>query len=302
MERRALLKTALISSGAFMLGVQGCSTSTPDFKTDSKADPLDAKKVFMEQGACSSTLFYILNREFGYQKEMEVRAAEPLAGGIQRKGHQCGFLWGASLAVGAESFRRHDDLDQAIGAATTTTQQLMDSFGKTANSINCRGITDCDLTNVFGLMKLILFKRETCFNLAEEWAPKAIQTATDGLAYNQATIPQSCMSCASEVVRKMGASDEEMAMVAGFAGGLGLSGRACGALSAAIWMKNLAWQKKQTESEPDTTDMLKAFDEVTGSRVLCNKITGQTFNTADDHTDYVRNGGCKTLINVLATT
>ena len=47
------------------------------------------------------------------------------------------------------------------------------------------------------------------------------------------------MSCASEVVKKMGTSNEEIVMVAGFAGGLGLSGSACGVLSAVISIKTL---------------------------------------------------------------
>ena len=47
----------------------------------------------------------------------------------------------------------------------------------------------------------------------------------------QAALLQEPISCASEVAAKMGASDEEMVMVAGFAGGLGLSGNACGALA-----------------------------------------------------------------------
>ena len=52
------------------------------------------------------------------------------------------------------------------------------------------------------------------------------------------------VSCSCEVARKMGASDEEMVMVAGFAGGLGLSGNGCGALSAAIYLDTLAWCRK----------------------------------------------------------
>ena len=34
----------------------------------------DTKKVFLKKGACSHTFFYILNREFGNQKENEERA------------------------------------------------------------------------------------------------------------------------------------------------------------------------------------------------------------------------------------
>ena len=39
----------------------------------------------------------------------------------------------------------------------------------------------------------------------------------------------------------MGGSADEAVMVAGFGGGMGLSGNACGALAAAVWMKGVAW-------------------------------------------------------------
>ena len=57
-------------------------------------------------------------------------------------------------------------------------------------------------------------------------------------------LPNVPISCASEVAKRMGASDEEMVMVAGFAGGIGLSGNACGALAAAVWMNTLRLVQK----------------------------------------------------------
>ncbi len=48
----------------------------------SKTIKRDTKKVFRKLGTCSRTFFYILNREFGYLKETEEYAADPLAGGI----------------------------------------------------------------------------------------------------------------------------------------------------------------------------------------------------------------------------
>ncbi len=44
----------------------------------------------------------------------------------------------------------------------------------------------------------------------------------------------------------MGATEEESIMVAGFAGGIGLSGHACGALGAVVWYKMLDLNKKNT--------------------------------------------------------
>jgi hypothetical protein len=43
-------------------------------------------------------------------------------------------------------------------------------------------------------------------------------------------------SCAAMLAQKIGVSDLPAVMAAGFAGGIGLSGGACGALGAAIWI------------------------------------------------------------------
>ena len=95
-----------------------------------------------------------------------------------------------------------------------------------------------------------------------------------------------------------------MAMVAGFAGGIGFSGNACGALSAAIWINTLAWCRKNPDqsgySNPNSEKILKTFLEATDSGMLCHKITGKRFKTIDDHTEYIKNGGCNKLINLLA--
>jgi hypothetical protein len=264
----------------------------------------DTKRVFLKKGACSHTLFYILNREFGHLKENEERASDPLAGGIFQQGYQCGMLWGSALVVGAESFRRYDDQGQTIAQAITATQNIMESFLIRAKSIECYDITSCDFKSKFGLAKYMLTgKPITCFYLAVKWAPEAIQSAKDGLTHQPADLPQRPISCASEVEKKMGASDEEMVMVAGFAGGLGLCGNACGALSAAIWIKTLYRVRNQNYkyslSDPDIEKIIEAFNEETGYEMECCKITGRCFKTIDEHTEFIRNGGCEKLMNVL---
>jgi hypothetical protein len=273
----------------------------------SKKIKRDTKKVFIKKGPCSSAFFYILNREFGYPMETEVRAADPLCGGIMQQGYQCGMLWGSALAVGAESFRRHDDRGQAIGIAITTTKHIMESFLKRAKSADCRDITRCDFSKnlTFSLLKYFLFGKVIfCLKLADKWAPEAIQSATEGLSHKQSELPKLPISCASEVAKKMGASDEEMVMVAGFAGGLGLSGNACGALSAAIWMNTLAWCKKHPgkSANPNLSakKTLKVFYGATNNKILCHKICGRRFKTINDHTEFIKNGGCDKLIDVLA--
>ena len=270
----------------------------------------DAKKMFKELGTCSRTFFHLLNREFDNTKETEESAADPLAGGIMQKGQQCGMLWGATLAVGAESYRRCNDRDQAIGLAIKATQNLTESFSKRTDTVNCRDITHCNLDSFFGMTKFMIkttlkgMENSTCFNLAEKWAPEAIASAKEGLVLQQKELPKLSISCASEVVRKMGGSDEEMVAVAGFAGGLGLSGNACGALSAAIWRNSITWSRihpgKSTWSNRNAKNTLKAFNEETDSEMLCENICVRRFTALEDHTEFIKNGGCGRLINVLA--
>lgn len=265
----------------------------------------DARRVFLKKGTCSQTLCYLLDREFGYLKESEERAADPLAGGLMQGGHQCGMLWGATLALGAESFRKNDDRDQAIGAAITATRHLVDSFEKRAGSVNCRDILGCDFTSKFGLWKALFLGRFIrCFKLAGQWAPEAIQAAKEGLSREQAELSRLPVSCASEVAKKMDASDEEMVMAAGFAGGIGLSGNGCGALGAAIWMTVLGLVRKNnwkySLSDPVTKEIIKKFHEAAGPETECHKITGRRFKTISEHTEFIKSGGCDKLLQVLA--
>jgi len=224
-----------------------------------------------------------------------------------RRGYQCGMLWGAAAAAGAESFRRCADRDQAVGMAIIATQQLLDSFAKRTGSADCREITGCDWNRPASIVKYFFTGRIfTCFHLAANWAPEAIAAANAGFACEKSAACQRPMSCASEVAQKMGASDKEMVMVAGFAGGIGLSGNACGALGAAIWMKTLAWCREHPGktfpffSNTGMNDILKAFDDATGSEMLCHKITGRRFNSVAEHVEFLKNGGCAELIDLLA--
>lgn len=266
---------------------------------------LKAKRTFIKKGTCSRTFFYLLNRENGFPKDAEETALDPLAGGILQQGYQCGMLWGAAMAVGAESYRRNDDKAKAIGVTIKATQHIMESFVSRTNSIECEEITNCNFSNKSGLIKFMLSgKFVYCFKLTGRWAPEAIKAANEGIAIDNNDITQQPISCASEVVRKIGGSDEEILMVAGFAGGLGLSGSGCGALAAAIWKKSLELAKtenwKASFSDPKMDKILNKFYEATDYEMECHKICGQTFKTIDEHTEFIKNGGCEKLISVLA--
>ncbi len=273
---------------------------------------LDAKETFKKCGACSHTFARILNHHFGHSLELEELALNSLAGGIMNQGHQCGMIWGAALAVGVESYKRHKDKEKAIAIAVTATQHLIASFQDRSQTVNCKEILGYSISNVTGIVRLMFntmitgMDKSKCFDLAEDWAPEAIESGVEGLNQEQIELTCKPTSCASQVVKRMGGTEEEMVMVAGFAGGLGLSGNACGALSAAIWMKTLQWCREHPGKTPSVINsklgkkVLEDFKLAADGKMLCSEITGRKFDTINAHSEYIHEGGCAKLIRTLA--
>jgi hypothetical protein len=102
----------------------------------------------------------------------------------------------------------------------------------------------------------------------------------------------------------MGASDLQTVMAAGFAGGIGLSGGACGALGAAIWLTSIdSLSEGATQvdfNDPRASAVVDEFVESSDYEFECSEIVGQKFESVGDHADYVANGGCSKIIEVLA--
>ena len=48
----------------------------------------------------------VVDASFGHPMKVEEKAVMPLAGGVANMGYQCGMLWGAALAAGAQSYRQ----------------------------------------------------------------------------------------------------------------------------------------------------------------------------------------------------
>ena len=270
---------------------------------------LNPRKIFLKCGTCSRAMYHLLNHEFDNISPDEEKASDLLAGGIAMKGHQCGMLWGGALAIGSESFRRYSNINEATAAAINASKYLIESFRRRAGTVNCRDITKVNWEKKSHLVVFFLktvaqgFVFSPCFNFMNKWTSEAIQAANKGLS-EISVQGNPCLSCAAEVVKKMGASDEVSATVAGLAGGIGLSGNGCGALSAVIWYKMLEWGKgnpgKTPTNNPEVKEILKIFYNQTSSEMLCHKISGRRFTTISDHTEYVKNGGCRNLLDALA--
>lgn len=265
----------------------------------------DTKWVFLKKGSCSRTMFYILNREFDHPLEIEEQAADVLAGGILQQGYQCGLLFGTVFAMGARAYQEETHENKRTALAIQSSQALLKSFISIANSDNCQDITDTDFQKKKEFAKyMISGKFISCLKLADRWAPVAIKAAIDAFNYDSSTLDEKALSCTSILAKKWGASEKKISIVAGLAGGLGLSGNACGALSTLIWLKTLAQIKetgKAAYNDPKLLKLVEDFLKETNFEFECKDICGKQFESIQDHRQYLENGGCESLINRLSS-
>ena len=70
----------------------------------------------------------VVDRSFDHPLKLEEHAAMPLAGGIMQHGYQCGMIWGATLAAGAQAYRLFGPGPQAETRAIIAAQRLVESF------------------------------------------------------------------------------------------------------------------------------------------------------------------------------
>lgn len=265
----------------------------------------EARNLLFKLG-CTGAIYAVVNKNFG-QRDSEVeKATGPLCGGILQEGHQCGMLWGAALAAGAEANRRMKDPNAATSMAISSARDLVDSFSQRKPSVNCRDITNCNQRSLMGKIRFFVTgKPLNCARLIGRWAPEAVATAVKSLALLPDNSETPVVSCASVLAGKMEASKEKAMMLAGFAGGIGLSGNACGALGAAVYLESEKWFKENSDevrfSVPGVEEKMRDFLIENKGEVRCSKICGKTFASVEEHSEYIKNGGCRKLINMLAS-
>jgi len=230
----------------------------------------------------------------------------PLAGGIMQHGYQCGMIWGATLAAGAQAYRLYGAGPQAETMAIIAAQRIVESFRTQNNNINCFEITNIDKSSsAMQMIKFFLIKGGTigCFRMAAKYAPVALDEINAAFSKKDIEAPSPPVSCASMLAKKMGASDMHTVMAAGFAGGIGLCGGACGALGAAIWIITMNNVKekggKVSFKNPQALEIIDRFMKHTNFEFECSKIVERKFDNIDEHAEFLKNGGCEKLINVL---
>jgi hypothetical protein len=248
----------------------------------------------------------VLNRAFDQPLEFEERAAAPLAGGLMQ-GYQCGMIWGATLAAGAQAYRIHGKGPQAEARAIGAAQRIVASYRAQNKAIDCLEITEIDIASPTKRMiahYLMIGGPVKCLGIAARYAPLAFGEINTAFSEGSIEAPPAPVSCSALLARKMGASDMHAVMAAGFAGGIGLSGGACGALGAAIWIIGMN-RLKEGAGEIDfkatyAHDTIDRFLKCTDYEFECATIVGRKFESVSDHAGYVRGGGCSEIIEVLA--
>ena len=113
-------------------------------RTNGGISSIGTARTFIKVGTCSEALMNVLDRAFDHPLELEEHASMPFNGGINRQGYQCGLIWGATLAAGAEAYRRFGPGPKAEAGAIVAAQRLVESFRARNNHINCLEITELD--------------------------------------------------------------------------------------------------------------------------------------------------------------
>ena len=229
-----------------------------------------------------------------------------LAGGIMGSGYQCGMLWGGALAAGAQAYRLYGAGARAEVAALLASQKLAAAFRARARDINCAEITELEWKKPSRGQVVKFLARGGpigCFRLAADYAQIAFDTINNALGEEHLSTPAQPVSCTALLAQKMGVSELHVVMAAGLAGGIGLSGGACGVLGAAIWLGGINTLKNGGKlsfdlgaSSPEMERFLASADY----EFECASIVGRKFADVADHAAYVREGGCAKIIAALA--
>jgi len=222
-------------------------------------------------------------------------------------GYQCGMIWGAALAAGAQAYRLYGAGPKAEAGAIKAAQRIVESFRAQKNHINCLEITEIDKSSTtLQMIMFFLVKGGTigCFRMAAKYAPVAFSEINSAFSEDNIEAPSPPVSCAAILAEKMGLSEQHIVMLAGFAGGIGLCGGACGALGAAIWIMEYNRGKEEATKmdfkNPAALDKIERFLKCTDYKFDCSETVGRKFENIDDHAAYLRDGGCSEIIETLA--
>lgn len=282
-----------------------------------------AKFWWLRCVACSEAAMTTQMHGFGIKEPAYEQALHSFSGGFMHLGHACGLLTGASVAAGFLARRRFNDDKTRSAAALYATIQLSKAYPELAGSANCRDITEVSLTNLSGRLRYLQKgKARMCGRLHLRWGPQAHELIKGALTQFEAQRPVSeCDNCAVDTLKKVvtsaGTKEEDAVLVAGLAGGVGLLGNVCGALAVGVFALS-AIHYLHKESKKRDSRIRGSLEELVGTRYrgaatllrlafidrfgsdLCNQIIGRHFKDIEDHSIFIKSGGCQEVIDFIA--
>jgi len=253
----------------------------------------------------------VVNAHLGHPMKQEEKASMLLAGGMLQQGYQCGMVWGAALAAGAQAYELYGSGPKAETAAVLASQRLAESFRRRNKYIDCGDITEFDWkgTSEKDLPKKVLkfFLKGgpiNCFRMAAKYAPLAADDINTAFSEEDFEVPPPPVSCTALLAQKMGLSERHTVMAAGLAGGIGFSGGACGALGAVIWVMTMRDLEAGVQfsgfSYPKGDEAIERYLKSADYEFECSGVVGRRFESVADHAAYLREGGCAQIIEALA--
>jgi hypothetical protein len=239
------------------------------------------------------------------------------------QGHACGQLFGALLSAGIRARERFDADDARAAAALHAARALAAAFSALDWSTDCRDNVGPLITLLDRIRYLRSDRPRACGRTIIPWAAEAadvIDGALDELDPGALSNPQ--RNCAVECMRRIapagGLEEGDAVLVAGFAGGLGLLGNACGALAAGVFALTARHYRGRGPEQRDSKlrGALQELNLISGLRAeparllegfrrsfaseLCRQMVGRRFESAEDHSTFIAEGGCQDVIEHVA--
>lgn len=280
-----------------------------------------AKEWWLRCVSCSEASATLINRDGGDEAPLMEQASHLFSGGFMHQGHACGHLWGAVLVAGMRASKTGKDEHAKSAAALHAANRLVKVFSEDGWALTCRENTGVELTSLAGRLRYLRSgKPRACGRKAMAWTSQANAAIDLALAeFDPESVDKPCANCAVECLRKValppGLQADDHFVVAGLAGGLGLTGNVCAAISVGVFALSLQYYGDRPGARRDgmfraaiqelnlldyglrrrPRQMLDDFISRFGG-LHCKDISSRDFETIDDHTQYIAGGGCREAI------
>ncbi|MDP6346526.1 MAG: C-GCAxxG-C-C family protein [Alphaproteobacteria bacterium] len=284
-----------------------------------------AKAWWLRCVSCSEASTTLINRTAGAEAPLLEQAAHLFSGGFMHQGQACGHLWGAALAAGIRAAETSRDEHIRSAATLHAAIRLAERFSDDGWAFSCRENIGADLTSLNGRLRYLRSdKPRACGRKALAWASDADAAIDAALAeFDPDAVDKPCANCAVECLRGIAAPAEvpadDRCVVAGLAGGLGLTGNVCAAISVGVFALSLRHYADRGNRPRDgmlraaiqELDLIDLGLRRRPRRLLgdfaarfgglrCVDIVGRRFDGIDDHTRHVADGGCQEVIGFVA--